>query len=369
MIFEYTCDKEVLILEKTMSSEERIRRAEEIYNRRRERYNGNIRVSSSSVNVNSKPEYAIFKKVILQVLICLLIYLIFYLIKNSNYIFSADVLEKTKEFLSYDINFQNVYEVVSTYYNNAIKWLEEFNKNQENNELVENQLENNQQENSQAENSQQGKDEEQKNSEGKQGEQNGEQEKDEKTENENLQEESGNTAGSEDGEQTVQTSQLVGIGGGEDENHQDEVPAPQVQLSQMEIDANEIKQNYSFAIPLKGTISSRYGPRQATEIVSGNHKGIDIAVNEGTVFCAAMEGTVTEVSGEGSYGNHIYIQNGDVVTLYAHCKKIYLQKGQKVTQGMQIGEVGSTGNVTGPHLHFEIRKAGRVVNPEYVLAF
>lgn len=348
-----------------MSSEERIRRAEEIYNRRKERYNGNIRVSSSSVNVNSRPEYAIFKKVILQVLICLLIYLIFYLIKNSNYIFSTDVIEKTKEFLSYDINFQNVYEVVSTYYNNTIKWLEEVDEKQENSNSNDNQegnedLSDNKEE---QKNNEQG--EEQQSNQGE----NGEQAEDKKVEDENIEGKQNNDTTPPKEDQTVQTSNLEGIGGGDDENNQEETPTPQVQLSQMEIDANEIKQSYNFVIPLKGTITSRYGPRQATEIVSGNHKGIDIAVNEGTVFCAAMDGIVTEVSCEGSYGNHIYIQNGDVVTLYAHCKKIYLQKGQNVTQGMQIGEVGSTGNVTGPHLHFEIRKDGRVVNPEYVLAF
>lgn len=336
-----------------MSSEERIRRAEEIYNRRRERYNGNVRVSSSSVNVNSKPEYKMFKKVILQVLVCLLIYVIFYLIKNSDYIFSADVLEKTKEFLSYDINFQNVYETVSIYCNDAIEWLSGFNEQEENNNINEETNTIDEQDNQEQEKSNESKTEGDTNT---------------VEINTNNSEQSQEVNGES---QNEQIEQLGGIGGGSDENGQSQVeePVPQVQLSQMEIDANEIKNNYSFILPLNGIITSRYGPREGTEIVSSNHKGIDIAVNEGTVFYAAMEGTVTDVSGEGSYGNHIYIQNGDVITLYAHCKIIYLQKGQTVSQGMQIGEVGSTGNVTGPHLHFEIRKDGRVVNPEYVLAF
>ena len=54
---------------------------------------------------------------------------------------------------------------------------------------------------------------------------------------------------------------------------------------------------------------------------------------------------------------------------YAHCKKIYVKGGDFVTQGQEIGEVGQTGNATGPHLHFEIRKNNRVVNPEYVINF
>jgi len=348
--------KEVLILEKTMSSEERIRRAEEIYNRRREKYNGNIRVSSSSVNVNSKPEYAMFKKLILQVLICLLIYFIFYLIKNSDYIFSADILQKAKEFLSYDINFQNIYETVNNYYNDTKNWLTGFDENKKDDENINENILNNQNtemvnqniENVNMINMNEIVTPEQNNENAQQDNEGAEQ----------------NNQISED---TTQLTQL-GIGGGETQTSADEAD-PQAELSEMEIDANEIKQNYSFIIPLHGTITSRYGPREETEIVSGNHKGIDIGVNEGTIFYAAMEGTVTEISGEGSYGNHIFIQNGDVITLYAHCKTIYLQEGETIKQGMQIGEVGSTGNATGPHLHFEIRKDGRTVNPEYILDF
>ncbi len=370
--------KEVLILEKTMSSEERIRRAEEIYNRRKEKYNGSIRVSSSSVNVNSKPEYMMLKKVILQVLICLVIYLIFYLIKNSNYIFSENVLQRAKEFLSYDINFQSVYDTVNNYYNNTINWIFGFNKNEENSDNQNLEANSNVQTNEDAQNTSE--------------EQNGdiqanEEQNSDAQENTNEQQNGGaqsNTNDQQNGnaqtnidnqtdgsEQTnndsnnVQNSEL-GIGGGTDD---DSVVGQSVELSQMEIDANFIKANCSFILPLKGTITSRYGPREATEIVSGNHKGIDIAANTGTVFCAAMAGTVVEFSSEGSYGNHIYIQNGEVITLYAHCSKIYLQTGQTVAQGMQVGEVGETGNATGPHLHFEVRRSGRTVNPEYIMAF
>ena len=90
-------------MERTMSQEDRIRRAEEIYQRRRVA-NG-IRVSSNTVNRAEKKKLSLFKKMFLQLAICAVIYIIFYLIKNSNYIFSEDVIKKTKEFLSYDINF------------------------------------------------------------------------------------------------------------------------------------------------------------------------------------------------------------------------------------------------------------------------
>ncbi|MBQ2916851.1 MAG: M23 family metallopeptidase [Clostridia bacterium] len=71
----------------------------------------------------------------------------------------------------------------------------------------------------------------------------------------------------------------------------------------------------------------------------------------------------------GDLGNHFKIVNGDVMTVYAHCKTIYVKEGEKIIQGQNIGEVGSTGNSTGPHLHFEIRKNNRYVNPDLVLKF
>ena len=318
------CKGRGVFLERTMSAEERIRRAEEIYqNRKRTRESG-VRVSTSQVKTSEKPEYNLYKKLILQIAICLVIYFIFYLIKNSNYLFSEDVIQKTKEFLSYDINFQNAYQECIEFYQKHVQgWLEK--DGQENyitNEVVKEQV------NSQVEDT-------------------NTIQNDINTETTNMQNE------------VVQTS--GGIGGAEE--------TQTVTLSQMEIDANDIKANYSFVLPLKGTITSRYGPRQATEIVSANHAGIDIGVNAGTVFVAAMEGTVTSVSSQGDYGNHVYIQNGDVVTLYAHCQTIYVKEGETVFRGQQIGEVGSTGRATGPHLHFEIRKDGRTVNPEYVLSF
>lgn len=272
----------------------------------------------------------------LQIIICLLIYSIIYLIKNESYVFSEDVINKTKQFLSYDINFQNTYNSIIEYYNKNI------------NPLITSNVSNEQENNEQSAN-----------------------EQEITSTNEQTQQ---NT---EIIDENVQNN-LEGVGGGTDENIVNETVETSadaeeeqpVQLSQMEIDANEIKKNYSFTLPLRGTISSRYGPRTPTEIVSANHAGIDIAVNEGTVFVCAMEGIATDViSSTTGYGNHVYIQNGDVVTIYAHCKTIYVKQGETIKQGQQIGEVGETGNATGPHLHFEIRKSGRVVNPEYVLSF
>lgn len=306
-------------MERTVTAEERIRRAEEIYQRRR--MQNDIKVPTSQMNANNKLEYRMLKKLILQILICLLIYFIFYLIKNSNYIFSEEVLNKTRQFLSYDINFQGIYLQAEKYYNDNLKPI--LYKENQNNNINEEQI-----------------NEEQ---------------------NENI--ESGGIGGGEEGVELL-NNEIKQTSADEIQENVNQEP-----LSQMEIDANDIKANYSLILPLKGTVTSRFGPRTPTDIISANHAGIDIGVNEGTVFVASMEGTVTNVSSEGSYGNHVYIQNGNVTTLYAHCKTIYVNTGDTVTQGEQIGEVGSTGNATGPHLHFEIRKSDRVVNPEYILAF
>lgn len=315
----------MLILERVVSSEERIRRAEQIYNRRR--MQSGVRVPTRNVNTKTKLEYNLFKKMILQILICLIIYFIFYLIKNSNYIFSENIINKTREFLSYDINFVEVFEQIGDYYNNNLKvFFETENTEKE----VENNFANEIQSNEEITNNE--------------------------TTNEEIE---GGIGGGEEGSNLLENEILDTSA---DENKE-------VQLSQMEIDANDIKENYSFILPLIGTVTSRFGPREATEIVSANHAGIDIGVNEGTVYVAAMEGTVTYVSSEGGYGNHVYIEKDDVTTLYAHCKTIYVKEGDTITQGQEIGEVGQTGNATGPHLHFEVRKANRVVNPEYILTF
>lgn len=314
-----------------MSSEERIRRAEEIYQRRKSRQDGNsgIRVPTSRVNTKTKAPYSLFKKLILQILICLLVYFIFYLIKNSDYLFSEDVIQKAKEFLSYDINFETLYQSGTNYYNEHLKgFFEDLGKEDEAKENT------NEQVNTQTN------------------------EVTNEQENTQSNEQVGGVGGGEEGQALV--NETVVTSSDEQEN---------IQLSQMQIDANDIKANYNFVLPLKGTITSHYGARTPTDIVSANHAGIDIGVNAGTIFIAAMEGTVTMVSSQGDYGNHVYIQNGDVVTLYAHSQKIYVKEGETIKQGQQLGEVGSTGKATGPHLHFEVRKSGRVVDPEYILSF
>ena len=128
-----------------------------------------------------------------------------------------------------------------------------------------------------------------------------------------------------------------------------------------------IKQNISIIKPLDGVITSRFGLRENVEPF--NHTGIDIAANTGTKIVSAMEGIAEIVSTEGCYGKHIKITNGEISTLYAHCNDLYVKEGDFIKQGQEIAEVGSTGNATGPHLHFEIIRNDEYINPDLILDF
>ncbi|MGW2046537.1 peptidoglycan DD-metalloendopeptidase family protein [Streptomyces sp. NPDC001858] len=95
----------------------------------------------------------------------------------------------------------------------------------------------------------------------------------------------------------------------------------------------------------------------------GYHTGLDLVADSGTPIYAPADGKVVKAGPGGSYGNETEIQHADgVVTLYAHQTSIHVSVGQQVKRGQQIGTVGATGNVTGPHLHWEVRVPG-VDNP------
>lgn len=120
------------ILERTISVEDRIKRAEEIYNRRK-----NIgKMQSIKVNMEDRPDFSLFKRTIIKISLCVILYLVIYFIKNSNYFFSNDVINKTNEILSYDINLYKMYcdcsETVEDLYNNL------FNIKKENIEVPQN---------------------------------------------------------------------------------------------------------------------------------------------------------------------------------------------------------------------------------------
>lgn len=115
--------------------------------------------------------------------------------------------------------------------------------------------------------------------------------------------------------------------------------------------------------PISGVITSRFGSLE--NIRSHAHTGLDIAAPYGTSIKAAAGGTVTTAEYSGSYGNLVVVNCGNGVEIYyGHCSKINVNVGDKVKVGNVIAEVGSTGNSTGPHLHFEIRVNGSQVNPQ-----
>lgn len=110
--------------------------------------------------------------------------------------------------------------------------------------------------------------------------------------------------------------------------------------------------------PVYGTVTSPFGSR------GGKHTGVDIAARTGTPIKASDSGTVIFAGWQGGYGKFVIIDHGNgIVTRYAHCNSIYVSTGQRVNRGDVIASVGSTGNSTGSHLHFETLTYGAFRNP------
>ena len=298
-------------MERIISEQDRIRRAEEIAGRRK----GTI--SARNINVtNTKKKMSMLTKVFIQTVVSMCIFgLAYFLVQNKN-----PIIDNIRLVLATDINIEQIYSELNNNFKSVTDWYNGFidkeNENmQENKETINNESIN--------------------------------------TSNET------NTENSIEENEVIEdnSNETVGVGGS-DEN---------ITLSQDEQDIAYIKENASIIVPLHGTVTSGYGPRTPTDIISANHAGVDIGANEGTEIIAAMEGTVELVSSYGDYGNHVKITNGEVSTLYAHCSVICVNQGDYVAQGQKIAEVGNTGRTTGPHLHFEISREGRTVNPESII--
>ena len=137
---------------------------------------------------------------------------------------------------------------------------------------------------------------------------------------------------------------------------------------QQQLSAGKTRTN-SMTAPTNGTITSRFEYR--IHPFTGQytmHSGLDIAADSGTPIIAAMDGTVKTIAQSSSYGIYLIISHGNgIETLYAHCSKILSKEGAKVSRGEKIALVGSTGQSTGPHCHFEVRVNGARINPEWVL--
>lgn len=134
---------------------------------------------------------------------------------------------------------------------------------------------------------------------------------------------------------------------------------------QKEIDSKTLNGVYIASVPVSnGNITSRFGSRES--IRNHTHKGIDIAASYGTNIKAVADGTIEYASyNSGGYGNLVIIDHGNgIKTYYGHCSKLCVSVGQKVNAGDVIAKVGSTGNSTGNHCHFEIRVNGTQIDPQ-----
>lgn len=221
-------------------------------------------------------------------------------------------MEKIKPILSEDTDFGGIFNQINNFFKNISnsinKDINEENISSENNEVSTD-------------------------------EQNDEQQNSEEQNNESNEEQNNELVEgqSEEGEQSNQNqensnNETGGVGGGDGTQ----------EVSETDQDIIFIKEQASFIKPVVGYITSGYGAREPTDIISANHAGVDIGANTGTEVVAAMSGTVELVSNYGDYGNHLQITNGEISTLYAHCSQIFVNQGDYINQGQKIAEVGST---------------------------
>ncbi len=126
---------------------------------------------------------------------------------------------------------------------------------------------------------------------------------------------------------------------------------------------------YEFKQPAQGRISSKFGRRESPLTGKPNevHNGVDIVVGDGTPVIAMADGVVTKKSSSKWFGNFFFIQHADgYESLYAHCSEILVEPGNSVEGGQLVAKSGHSGLVTGPHLHFGIKKDGKWIDPSRI---
>lgn len=137
-------------------------------------------------------------------------------------------------------------------------------------------------------------------------------------------------------------------------------------LSKSSGSTNYVGGEFAWPTPSCHYITSHFSPRRKNPVtgIYKRHTGTDIGASYGAAVVAANAGTVTLAGWNSGYGNCIIIDHGGGrATLYAHLSAYSVSKGQTVSRGQRIGSVGSTGNSTGPHLHFEVLINGSAVDP------
>ena len=133
--------------------------------------------------------------------------------------------------------------------------------------------------------------------------------------------------------------------------------------------STNIKPSLKFISPVNGVISSRYGKqRYINDQPRSPHLALDIAAAEGTKIVAPASGKVILVGDFFYSGNYLILDHGfGLLSSYSHMSKIHVQTGNHLNQGDVIGEVGSTGRVTGPHLHWSVYLEKQRINPEFLI--
>ena len=283
-------------MEKVLSNDDKVRRAEEIYYRRKK----GISTPRFSKIEGEKKTY-LGSKILLQILVIINLSVIIMSIQNKDYIFTEKFL---KDIQNYNINLtQNIKQLIGID-------IEEVN--------------------------------EEKN-------------------NENIQMEVPAEIDMQGTSESVVTENIVPNDEGESSS-----------LNEMEEDINKIKETVAIQKPIQeGTITSRFGARQSSyKNVEGYHTGIDIgAVKRNAYLCGNIRKSKFSIKWTEIIGKHLKIEKDGVETLYAHCSKILVKENEFVEIGQEIAKVGSTGNSTGPHLHFEIRYLGKYIDPSKILEF
>lgn len=296
-------------MERIISDEEKIRKAIEISRRRNNQSNFTEDVVYEK---KEKKEKNSLKKIVTQLIICSLIYIIMYLISTTNYSFSNYVVNSVKGILDYDLNFEKVY----------IDIIKLFKFEHENDNITENII------------------------------------------TENIENTGNNSVTETNSEISNYLTQTVELNISENIKEKTEEDI-------MKENAQKIKKICDFIKPIEnGVVSSEFGAREVVSpIMSSNHKGIDIAATTGTEIKSAISGKVIFTGENSSYGKYVKVATDDIITVYAHCSKITVKEGENVEIGQTIALVGSTGNSTGPHLHFEIQYLNENINPRYIIEF
>lgn len=180
---------------------------------------------------------------------------------------------------------------------------------------------------------------------------------------------------------TTEQTEQDGVEQQTQEEKIDTVPAVGTIIMKADYHGPELPEGYTMdqisfgdlatVTPVMGTLWSEYGYRDHP--IDGEykfHNGVDIGADQGREIGAFADGVVEYIGQNDAYGNYLQIDHGQgIKSFYAHCSQLCVRKGDVVTAGQKVAEVGSTGNATGPHLHFELKYNGMHIDPAYYIDY